>query len=252
MDDIYNKACEALTKALKPISDSTNIHDDSVEIIISFKTLTDYLESAKEKHENKVFYINNMDQQSQYVKLFKDYGLNAVVLDSTIDNNFISFIEYKEMGTKFNRIDSDLSDVLKDKDAKEDKESNEQITDLFKNVIGERVEKYSVESLKNEDTPAMILVSEESRRMMEMQARFAGMSFGMDLKEEKTLVINNNNPLVKKLVLLKDNEDKKEEINIICNQIVDLALLANKELNADELDLFIKRSNSLMSKVIDL
>ena len=88
--------------------------------------------------------------------------------------------------------------------------------------------------------------------MMEMQARFAGMSFGMDLKEEKTLVINNNNPLVKKLVSLKDNEDKKEEINIICNQIVDLALLANKELNADELDLFIKRSNSLMSKVIDL
>ena len=98
----------------------------------------------------------------------------------------------------------------------------------------------------------MILVSEESRRMMEMQARFARMSFGMDLKEEKTLVINNNNPLVKKLVSLKDNEDKKEEINIICNQIVDLALLANKELNADELDLFIKRSNSLMSKVINL
>ena len=215
-------------------------------------TLTDYLEGAKEKHENKVFYINNMDQQSQYVKLFKDYGLNAVVLDSTIDNNFISFIEYKEMGTKFNTIDSDLSDVLKDKDTEEDKESNEQIIDLFKNVIGERVEKYSVESLKNEDTPAMILVSEESRRMMEMQARFAGMSFVMDLKEEKTLVINNNNPLVKKLVSLKDNEDKKEEINIICNQIVDLALLANKELNADELDLFIKRSNSLMSKVINL
>ena len=195
-------------------------------------TLTDYLEAAKEKHENKVFYVNNIDQQSQYVKLFKDYGLNAVVLDSTIDNNFISFIEYKEMGTKFNRIDSDLSDVLKDKDVEEDKESNEKITDLFKNVIGERVEKYSVESLKNEDTPAMILISEESRRMMEMQSRFAGMSFGMDLKEEKTLVINNNNPLVKKLVSLKDNEDKKEEIDVICNQIVDLALLANKELNA--------------------
>ena len=215
-------------------------------------TLTDYLEAAKEKHENKVFYVNNVDQQSQYVKLFKDYGLNAVVLDSTIDNNFISFIEYKEMGTKFNRIDSDLSEVLKNKDTEENKEENEKITDLFKSVIGERVEKYSVESLKNEDTPAMILVSEESRRMMEMQARFAGMNFGMGLKEEKTLVINNNNPLVNKLVSLKDDEDKKEEIDIICNQIVDLALLANKELNAEELDLFIKRSNSLMSKVIKL
>lgn len=215
-------------------------------------TLTDYLEAAKEKHENKVFYVNNVDQQSQYVKLFKDYGLNAVVLDSTIDNNFISFIEYKEMGTKFNRIDSDLSDVLKDNNNEENKEENEKITLLFKSVINERVEKYSVESLKNEETPAMILVSEESRRMMEMQSRFAGMNFGMDLKEEKTLVINNNNPLVKKLVSLKDNEDKKEQIDVICNQIVDLALLANKELNAEELDLFIKRSNSLMSKVIAL
>ncbi|MEW9078714.1 molecular chaperone HtpG [Terrisporobacter glycolicus] len=215
-------------------------------------TLTDYLEAAKEKHENKVFYVNNLDQQSQYVKLFKDYGLNAVVLDSTIDNNFISFIEYKEMGTKFNRIDSDLSDVLKDKDSEENKEEDEKITSLFKSVINERVEKYSVESLKNEETPAMILVSEESRRMMEMQSRFAGMNFGMDLKEEKTLVINKSNPLVKKLVSLKDNEDKKEEIDVICNQIVDLALLANKELNAEELDLFIKRSNSLMSKVIAL
>lgn len=215
-------------------------------------TLTDYLEAAKEKHENKVFYVNNLDQQSQYVKLFKDYGLNAVVLDSTIDNNFISFIEYKEMGTKFNRIDSDLSDVLKDKDSEENKEEDEKITSLFKSVINERVEKYSVESLKNEETPAMILVSEESRRMMEMQSRFAGMNFGMELKEEKTLVINKSNPLVKKLVSLKDNEDKKEEIDVICNQIVDLALLANKELNAEELDLFIKRSNSLMSKVIAL
>ena len=77
----------------------------------------------------------------------------------------------------------------------EDKESNEEIKTYLKNVIGERVEKYSVESLKNEDTPAMILISEESRRMMEMRSRFAGMSFGMDLKEEKTLVINNNNPI---------------------------------------------------------
>ena len=141
---------------------------------------------------------------------------------------------------------------MKDKDNEENKEDDEKIISLFKDIIGDRVEKYLVESLKNEETPAMILVSEESRRMMEMQSRFAGMDFGMNLKEEKTLVINNNNPLVKKLVSLKDNEDKKEEINVICNQIVDLALLANKELNAEELDLFIKRSNSLMSKVISL
>ena len=215
-------------------------------------TLKDYLEYAKDKHENKVFYVVDKEQQSQYIKLFKEYDLNAVILDCTIDNNFITFLEYKESGVRFKRIDSDLSDVLKDKDNEENKEDDEKIISLFKDIIGDRVEKYLVESLKNEETPAMILVSEESRRMMEMQSRFAGMDFGMNLKEEKTLVINNNNLLVKKLVSLKDNEDKKEEINVICNQIVDLALLANKELNAEELDLFIKRSNSLMSKVISL
>ena len=218
----------------------------------NYITLTDYLEEAKEKHENKVFYVNNVDQQSQYVKLFKDYDLNAVILNNTIDNNFISFIEYKEMGTQFNRIDSDLSDVLKNKDEEVNTEENEKITDLFKGVIGEKVQEYSVESLKNEETPAMILVSEQSRRMMEMQSRFGGMNFGMDFKEEKTLVINNNNPLVKKLLSLKDDESKKEDVDAICNQIVDLALLANKELNAEELDGFIKRSNSLMSKIITL
>ena len=227
--------------------------------------ITDYIIKELETHESKV--LLNL-ASSEYLKcidlkpikkdfkfidvVFKDYDLNAVVLDSTIDNNFISFIEYKEMGIKFKRIDSDLSDVLKDKDNEENKEDDEKIISLFKDIIGDRVEKYLVESLKNEETPAMILISEESRRMMEMQSRFAGMDFGMNLKEEKTLVINNNNLLVKKLVSLKDNEDKKEEINVICNQIVDLALLANKELNAEELDLFIKRSNSLMSKVISL
>ena len=98
----------------------------------------------------------------------------------------------------------------------------------------------------------MILVSEESRRMMEMQSRFAGMDFGMNLKEEKTLVINNNNLLVKKLVSLKDDESKKEQVSLICNQIVDIALLSNKELDSKQLDEFINRNNQLMSMVISL
>lgn len=215
-------------------------------------TLNDYLEYAKEKHENKVFYVGDKEQQSQYIKLFKEYDLNAVILDCTIDNNFITFMEYKEMGVRFKRIDSDLSDVLKDKDGEKDEKADEEIINFFKERIGDRVQKYSVESLKKEDTPAVILISEESRRMMEMQSRFAGLDYGFDLKEEKTLVINDKNPLVKKVLSLKDDESKKESVDAICNQIVDLALLANKELGAEELDLFIKRSNELMSKVIEL
>ena len=136
-------------------------------------TLKDYLEYAKDKHENKVFYVVDKEQQSQYIKLFKEYDLNAVILDCTIDNNFITFLEYKESGVRFKRIDSDLSDVLKDKDEEKDEKADEEIVNFFKEKIGDRVQKYSVESLKKEDTPAVILISEESRRMMEMQSRFA-------------------------------------------------------------------------------
>ncbi|MCC0654113.1 MULTISPECIES: molecular chaperone HtpG [unclassified Clostridioides] len=219
-------------------------------------TLQDYLEKCKEKHENKVFYVSDKEQQSQYIKLFKEYDLNAVVLNSSIDTHFISFMEYKENGVKFNRIDADLSDVLKDKNENKDSEENKEeiakIEGLFKEAVGERVKNYSVEGLKNEETPAMILVSEQSIRMAEMQSRFAGMDLGMSFEEEKTLVINENSPIIKKLVSLKDDEEKKDKVALICNQIADLALLSNKELKPGELDSFVQRSNKLMNMLIEL
>ncbi|MCC0703828.1 molecular chaperone HtpG [Clostridioides sp. ES-S-0049-02] len=219
-------------------------------------TLQDYLEKCKEKHENKVFYVSDKEQQSQYIKLFKEYDLNAVVLNSSIDTHFISFMEYKENGVKFNRIDADLSDVLKDKNENKDSEENKEeiakIEGLFKEAVGERVKNYSVEGLKNEETPAMILVSEQSIRMAEMQSRFAGMDLGMNFEEEKTLVINENSPIIKKLVSLKDDEEKKDKVALICNQIADLALLSNKELKPGELDSFVQRSNKLMNMLIEL
>ena len=232
---------------------------DKVKDSILFKTinsqyitLNDYLENCKEKHENKVFYVSNEEQQSQYIKLFKDYGLDAVILDSTIDNHFISMIEFKNQGVHFNRIDADLSDILKENDNEDNKEIKTDIENLFKDIIGDRINTYSVESLKNEDTPAIILISEQSRRMAEMRSQFAGMDFGMSFEEEKTLVINDNSSIVKKLVLLKDDESKKEQVSLICNQIVDIALLSNKELDSKQLDEFIKRNNQLMSMVISL
>lgn len=230
---------------------------EKIKDIIVFKniegkhiTLKDYLDNAKEKHENKVFYVSNEEEQSQYIKLFKEYGLDAFILSSPIDNNFISFLEYKDGNVKFTRVDSDLSDVLKDKDAEENKENNEKIIELFKSVIGDKMKEYKVESLKNEKTPAMVLLSEYSRRMAEMQAQFGGM--GMNIPEEKSLVINGNNPIIKKLVSISDDESKKDKVNMICKQIVDLALISNKSLNSDELDEFINRSNDLMLQVMDI
>ena len=220
-----------------------------------YVTLKDYLEKAKDTHENKVFYVSDLEKQSQYIKLFKEYGIDAVILSTPIDNNFMSFLEYKDQNVKFTRVDSDISDLLKDKDEnKEDKkEENEKIIKVFKDVVGEEMKEYSVESLKNEGTPAMVLTSEYSRRMAEMQKQFGGnMMAGMNFPQERTLVINDKNAIVKKLVSLADDESKKDKVSLIVNQIVDLALIGNKELNAEELDTFIKRTNDLMTMVIDL
>ncbi|MBE6048748.1 MAG: molecular chaperone HtpG [Clostridium sp.] len=216
-----------------------------------YVTLKDYLESAKGKHENKVFYVSDLEKQSQYIKLFKDYGLDAVVLTTPIDNNFMSFLEYKDTVVKFNRIDSDLSDVLKDEsDVVISEDEKNKITDVFKNIFGDKIKEYSVESLKNEETPVMILISEYSRRMAEMQKQFAGSIPGMSFPEEKTLVINEKNPIVKKIVDLSNDEANKEKVEKICKQVVDLALISTKSLNGDELSEFIKRSNDLMLEIL--
>ena len=218
-------------------------------------TLNDYLENAKDKHENKVFYVSDVEKQSQYIKLFKEYGLDAVILSTPIDNNYISFLEYKGGTTaKFTRVDSDLSDVLKtDNENEENKEAKDKLLQNFKDIIGEKIKEYKIQGLKNEGTPAIVLISEESRRMAEMQKQFGMAAMpGMSFPEEKTLVINDNNSIIKKLISIQDDEVKKDKFDLICRQIADLALIGNKELNAEELDSFIKRSNDLMSLVLDL
>ena len=219
----------------------------------NYITLNDYKEASKEKHENKIFYVSDKKQQSQYIKLFKESGLNAILLDSSIDNHFISFMEYKEAGTIFNRIDSDISEVLKDKEESSmSYEEKDKLKDLFKDISKDKIKEYSVESLKNEEIPAMILVSEHTRRMIEMQSRFSGMDLGMNLQEEKTLIINEKNPIIQKIASLDNNDENKEKIDLICSQIIDLALLSNKELKPEELEEFIQRTNKLMGIVISL
>lgn len=231
---------------------------DKIKDSLIFKTinneyivLSEYLEKAKENHDNKVFYVSDLQKQDQYVKLFKEYNLDAVVLNTPIDNNFISFLEYKDSNVKFKRIDSDLSDVIKDKDNEENKEQNEKLSNLFKDVLGDKMKEYKVQSLKSESTPAMLLISEESRRMAEMAAQYgSAQMFGMNMPEERTLVINDNNPIIKKLADLSKEEANKEKVEMICKQVCDLALIGNHELKADDLDLFIKRTNELMISIL--
>lgn len=238
-------------------------YDKIKEIIIfknlkgEFVTLKDYLEANKEKHENKVFYANDEKQQSQYIKMFKENDLDAVILDCSLDDHFISFLEMHESGIKFNRIDSDISDTLGSKEDENDetiKALNKEIEDLFKTALGDKIKNLSIEGLKNEETPALILVSEESRRMAQMSKMYAksGMSFPGMFDEEKTLVINNKSAIIKKLLEVSKNESKKEDVKFICEHILDLAKIANKELDAAEMDEFIKRNNMLLNKVVAL
>ena len=238
-------------------------YDKIKEIIIfknlkgEFVTLKDYLEANKEKHENKIFYANDEKQQSQYIKMFKEYDLDAVILDCSLDDHFISFLEMHESGVKFNRIDSDISDTLGSKTDENDeaaKALNKEIEDVFKNALGEKIKNISIEGLKNEETPALILVSEESRRMAQMSKMYAksGMSFPGMFDEEKTLVINNKNAIIKKLVEVSKDNAKNDEVKFICEHILDLAKISNKELDAAEMDEFIKRNNMLLTKVVAL
>lgn len=230
---------------------------EKIKDIVIFKrlngkyiTLKEYLENNKEKHENKVFYVTDEKQQSQYIKMFKDADLDALVLDCSLDNHFISFLESKEPGVTFARIDSDISDILKDDKSEEESDFNKKIEDKFKELNIKDIKEVKVQGLKNTETPAIILISESSRRMLEMSKMFGGMDMPNMFNEEKTLVLNSNNPIIKKIAL--NNDENKEKLQLISNYIVDIALLSNKELNAEEMNSFIDRSNKLLSMVIEL
>lgn len=215
-----------------------------------FVTLKQYLENNKDKHENKVFYVSDETQQAQYIKLFKENSLEAVVLNSAIDNHFISFLEMKESGVRFMRIDSDLSDVLKDKEAAVDDDKSKEIEDLFKKNLGIDKLQIKVESLKETKIPAMMLLSEQSRRMQEMSVMFGGMDVRNMFPSEETLVINRNSQIIKSLADMSKDEDKKDDIKLICEHIYDLALIGNKQLSAEDMTKFIERSNKILEKLL--
>lgn len=231
---------------------------EKIKDIIIFKrlngeyiTLNEYLEENKEKHENKVFYVTDEKQQSQYIKMFKEANLDALVLDCSLDNHFISFLEAKEIGVTFTRIDSDISEILKSDSNEDLKDINDKVQSLFKDLAFNGIKDVKIESLRNSETPAMILVSEQSRRMAEMSKMFGGMDMPNMFSEEKTLVVNNNNSIIKKLSQI-NLEENKDKVELICNYIVDVALLSNKELSPEEMDNFINRSNKILSLAMEL
>ncbi len=235
---------------------------DRVKDIVIYKTtngeytvLKDYLEKNKEKHKDKVFYVTDEKQQAQYIKMFREHDMEAVILNTMIDNHFIQFLETKETNVKFNRIDADISESLKDADNGADKtELTNELEKIFKEAVGNDKLKVQVEALKSTATPGMILLSEYSRRMQEM-SRMYGMG-GMDMSgmfpDEQTLVLNSNNSLIQSVVKLAGNEDKKADATLICQHVYDLAMMSHKQLEPEAMTKFIERSNILLGKLAEL
>ena len=215
-------------------------------------TLPEYLEAAKDSHENQVFYVSDAETQARYIQMFKDEGIDAIYLTHNIDNPYITMMEARDESVKFARIDSDLSANFKGEALSEEDEKKytDSLTETFKKALGVENIKIKVESLKDENISSMLTQSEADRRMAEMMKMYseAGMGgMGMNLGQDtETLVLNSNNKLVKYVL---DNPD--EEITpTICSQLYDLAVLANKPLTAEELTRFVARSNEILTKLI--
>ena len=201
-------------------------------------------EQAEEKEPEKttVYYVSDEVQQSQYINMFKEQGMDAVILKHNIDTAFITHVEQKHNDVKFQRIDADLTEDFKE-DGEDLKEMTEELTAIFKKALNNEQLDVKVEKLKNENISSMMTLSEESRRMQDMMKMY-----GMDANmfggaNGATLVLNANHPLVKYVAEHKDDETN---VPLICQQLYDLAMMAHKQLSPEEMTQFIARSNQIL------
>ena len=246
LDHKYMTLEDIIKEAKGEEADATKTEETKEE-----KTKTDAEESkdtdAKEEEKTRIFYVTDEVQQSQYINMFKAQGQDAIILTHNIDSAFITYLEQKHQEVQFLRIDADVHDSLKDEVAEDEKEEFQKTTDslveIFRKELGNEKLDVKVEKLKDENVASMAVLSEENRRMQEMMKMY-GMG-GMDASmfgSQATLVLNANHPLVQFLVTNKDSEN----VSIICKQLYDLAMLAHKPLNPEEMTAFVKRSNDIM------
>ena len=199
-------------------------------------------DEEKEPEKTTLFYVTDPVQQSQYINMFKEAGKNAVILSHNIDTAFISHLEQRDQTIQFKRIDADLTEELKGEGAA-DEETAKALTELFRKNLNKEKLEVKVENLKNESVSAMMMLSEESRRMQDMMKMYNmyGMDPGM-FGGQETLVLNANHPLVQ---YLADNQES-EHAAVICEQLYDLAMISHKQLSPEEMTKFVQRSNDIL------
>ena len=208
-------------------------------------------DKEEEKKERTIYYVTDPAQQSQYVRMFRENGMQAFVLSHNIDQPFISQLEAKNEGIHFERIDANVQDALRaDDEAAESeeqaKENGEKITKIVQKALDDDKLKVQLETLKDANVSSMLTVNEQTRRMNDMMKMYSmnGMDFGMDkmTKEGQTLILNAVHPLVKYVMEHEEGENTK----LICEQLYDLAVLQNEPLTGDEMAKFVTRSNQIM------
>ncbi|MBQ9768055.1 MAG: molecular chaperone HtpG, partial [Lachnospiraceae bacterium] len=200
-----------------------------------------------EEKKQVVYYVTDERQQSQYINMFKEAGLDAIFLTHNIDQPYISKLEYDNKEIRFQRIDADLTETFKEEvneDAEDWKKMTETVIDMVKKALNKEKLTVKVEKLKNEKVASMITLSEDSRRMQDMMKMYNmyGMDPSMFGGEGETLVLNANHPLVKFVFEHK----KSKNASVICEQLYDLAMLSHKPLAPEEMTKFIERSNEIM------
>lgn len=215
-----------------------------------YKTMSQLVDENAEK--SKIFYVTDKNQQAQLISMFKESGQEAVFLDTLIDRNFINFLEYKNDKLGFIRIDSDIAATLKT-DGVVDAQLGDKAVELFKNALNKENLEVNAQAMKNTDTPAVLFLSEESRRIREMYEHYkmGGMEGELDLDKmfpmQYKIVLNTNNDLIAKLV---EKSDDKELTDMMAQQIYDIALMNMRQMTPEELSSFTKRTMEIMQKML--
>jgi molecular chaperone HtpG len=233
----------------------------------NYTNLKEYLERNKERHENRVFYCNNSDTQFTYVELYKKQGLEVLFMDSFIDTNyFIPFLEREYSEVKFSRVDSELDKTLVDEDKNQEivdptsnKTRSEILKELFEKALNKPKVNIRTQALKSEDPqgtpPAMILLPEAMRRLQEMTALIQQKT--MAFPEDHILVINTAHPLVENIYQMskgaiiqgQGQSPTQELVNMMCQYVYDLALMAQKAFDAEGMKTFVERSNRVLTRL---
>ena len=242
-----NDKYQTLPELLAPVEEDTseNAEDNTSDAANSENSESSESETS-EPERKVVYYVTDINQQGQYINLFKEQGMNAVILDHNIDTSFITQLEQRNTNYQFMRIDADLTDALKDEAAEDLTEATNTLSEVFKSALNNDKLTIKVENLKNADVASVLTLSEQGRRMQDMMKIYAmGGMGGMDpnmFAADQTLTLNANNELVKYILNNKDSEN----VPMFAEQLYDLAMISNQPLSVEQMSKFVKRSNDIM------